>query len=306
MDILAAAFFVIAGAWLLVALLYSTLVLLFLRLRAQGELGNVYEEDFGRWYLFGRPTATTTTRPTAGSCYIPLGCIFRRYIVHLQYESSSEAPPVRFMTREERRLAMETILIKRKKTKRAPLQKREKDIEQGLSDDDDDDSSRAICSICLSSYDIATSTYNNSNEGNVVAVTTCSHVFHQDCLMDWLQRQNNTACPCCRCEMVAEAEVWTLVEKNRKRKRRQAKARRKQQQQPMPMEHSTTGNSDDDDNHDDSDDDELHPDYHRAIAELETTRRWSSRRSSSQTTSETTGVTSPQSTAVVAPERLEV
>ena len=39
MDILAAAFFVIAGAWLLIALMYSTMVVVFLRLRARGELG---------------------------------------------------------------------------------------------------------------------------------------------------------------------------------------------------------------------------------------------------------------------------
>lgn len=72
MDILAAAFFVVAGAWLLVALVYSSLVLIFLRLRARGELGNIYEEDFGRLYLCGR-------RGQEGGCYLPLGRIFRRY-----------------------------------------------------------------------------------------------------------------------------------------------------------------------------------------------------------------------------------
>ena len=110
MDILAAAFFIVAGAWLLVAVLYSTLVLIFLRLRSRGELGSIYSQEFGRVYLWRR----------GRGCYIPLGWVFRRYIAHLQYEpsgSDQSAPNsvVHFMTRDERRTAMETLLVKKKR-----------------------------------------------------------------------------------------------------------------------------------------------------------------------------------------------
>ena len=93
-DFLVAPFFLIAAGWLVLALLYSILVLIVVRLRARGEL-DLHDENFGRLFLFGN------------SCYIPLGCLIRRYVVALH---QPEHIP-RFMTRDERRIAMEEVLL---------------------------------------------------------------------------------------------------------------------------------------------------------------------------------------------------
>jgi hypothetical protein len=84
---------------LVLALIYSVLVVIVVRLRARGQL-DVYDENFGRLYLLG-------TR-----CYIPLGCILRRYVISLSHEEFGGRDPgtVRLMTREERRMAMELLL----------------------------------------------------------------------------------------------------------------------------------------------------------------------------------------------------
>jgi hypothetical protein len=99
LDILVAVFFLIAIAWLVLALVYSVLVLIVVHLRARGQL-DVYDENFGRFYLLG-------TR-----CYIPLGCVLRRYVIALTQERDGHGDPgpVRLMTREERRMAMELLL----------------------------------------------------------------------------------------------------------------------------------------------------------------------------------------------------
>lgn len=99
LDFLVAAFFLIAAAWLVLALVYSTLILIVVHLRARGQL-DLYDENFGRLYLLG-------TR-----CYIPLGCVLRRYVVALTQERDNhrDPGPVRLMTREERRMAMELLL----------------------------------------------------------------------------------------------------------------------------------------------------------------------------------------------------
>ena len=266
MDILAAAFFIVAGAWLFVAVLYSSLVLIFLRLRSRGELGSIYSEEFGRVYLWRR----------GQGCYIPLGWIFRRYIAHLQYEpggSENNTPTttVHFMTRDERRTAMETLLVKKKRksckkkydqnpkqisksqtteTEVSSSPTGDADIEQGRSsapscsegDDghecagfEEDNEDLQQCSICLGGYD---------NDDEILRVQTCSHEFHEECILTWLQREANTECPCCRVDMVTEEQVWTCVRKNRKQKRREMRRIRKQQEQEV--NESTTENSEDD------------------------------------------------------------
>ena len=97
-DFLVAAFFLIAAGWLVLALVYSVLVLLVVRLRARGQL-DVYDETFGRFYLFG-------TR-----CYIPLGCVLRRYVIAMDRDRQGDHATVRVMSREERRSAMEKLLV---------------------------------------------------------------------------------------------------------------------------------------------------------------------------------------------------
>lgn len=61
-----------------------------------------------------------------------------------------------------------------------------------------------------------------STEENDICLTspTCVHRFHHECLMDWLERQNNTDCPCCREAMVADDDVWDLVQASRRKQRK--------------------------------------------------------------------------------------
>ena len=58
----------------------------------------------------------------------------------------------------------------------------------------------------------------------VTSPTTCPHRFHHDCLLDWLTRRCNTACPCCRRDLISNDDVWDIhQEKGRERKRKRRK-----------------------------------------------------------------------------------
>ena len=58
----------------------------------------------------------------------------------------------------------------------------------------------------------------------VTSPTTCPHRFHHDCLLDWLTRRCNTACPCCRRDLISNDDVWDIhQEKGRERRRKQRK-----------------------------------------------------------------------------------
>ena len=221
LDILAATFFVVAGVWLIIALIYSYFVIIFLRLRARGELSTIYEEDFGRVYLCG------STR-----CYISFGGIFRRYIRHIQPEPSpgeQVIQSVKFMTRAERREAMEILLDDSVDKGPATVQSKpptvsphdvDDDLEAGQenptlnnidSNLDTDSCQEPVCSICLGEYE---------SDDPILRSKTCPHEFHKECVMDWLQRQINTECPCCRSPMVDEEDVWATVKKQRKLKKK--------------------------------------------------------------------------------------
>lgn len=221
LDILAATFFVVAGVWLIIALVYSYFVIVFLRLRARGELSTIYEEDFGRVYLCG------STR-----FYISFGGIFRRYIRHIQPEPSpgeQVIQSVKFMTRAERREAMDILLYDsvdkgpvtaERKPQTVSPEDGDVDIEAGQenpksdhndSNLDTDSSQEPVCSICLGEY---------GSDDHVLRSKTCPHEFHKECVMDWLQRQINTECPCCRSPMVDEEDVWATVKKQRKLKKK--------------------------------------------------------------------------------------
>lgn len=171
-DFLVAAFFLIAAGWLVLALIYSVLVLLVVRLRARGQL-DVYDENFGRLYLLG-------TR-----CYIPLGCVLRRYVVAMNNEGrGGDAATVRLMSREERRIALELLLTPDEEAMQdateLPAAKNEEEAvrivsnETGLDDIDhsdqeshlaadeakvdeeqlvsDDSIEEQVCAICLTEY----------------------------------------------------------------------------------------------------------------------------------------------------------
>lgn len=51
------------------------------------------------------------------------------------------------------------------------------------------------CAICLDTF----------TEGDIINDTSkCPHVFHSQCLMEWLDKHD--VCPCCRCPMITETE----------------------------------------------------------------------------------------------------
>lgn len=58
-----------------------------------------------------------------------------------------------------------------------------------------------ICSICLSDYE----------KDCQVLATTCNHMFHFDCVLEWLME--NDLCPYCRAEMMTEKELVHAAEK---------------------------------------------------------------------------------------------
>lgn len=267
MDILSVIFFSIAGLWLLAALFYSLMALCFLRRRADGRLGSVHAEDFGRVPL------------CCDRCYLPLGCIFRWFARHLNLEDDddNERPNASFFTREERRAAMEALLLERntatsggrtflqrhlerRKNKQEgniaaggpkpqtvetesssplpestpsqpqppPAAAETPDLEEagggdanvGGDDDQWSDNGGPICSICLGDYS------EEAASDAVFCPKTCSHQFHEGCILDWLQRHSNAACPCCRVAMVTEEEVWNTVKRLRREKRNQLRRER--------------------------------------------------------------------------------
>lgn len=56
-------------------------------------------------------------------------------------------------------------------------------------DDSDDVPAQEHCAICLANF----------CSGDVVAVShhkRCSHIYHHDCIFEWLLKSND--CPCCR------------------------------------------------------------------------------------------------------------
>eukprot|EP00545_Synedropsis_sp_CCMP1620_P012003 CAMPEP_0119015714 /NCGR_PEP_ID=MMETSP1176-20130426/11474_1 /TAXON_ID=265551 /ORGANISM="Synedropsis recta cf, Strain CCMP1620" /LENGTH=355 /DNA_ID=CAMNT_0006969027 /DNA_START=226 /DNA_END=1293 /DNA_ORIENTATION=+ len=216
-DILVAALFLIAAGWLVLAIIYSVLILVVVRMRARGEL-DIYDANFGRIFLLG------------GRCFIPLGCLLRRHVVALNRRNHT----VRLMTREERRSAMEELLTEvgnnrtntenteegneERRAEQSVLPPTDTDTEAEAQDnhDDIDTNGEPICSICLMEYE---------NDDVCFTSRTCVHKFHRDCLMDWLERRNHTECPCCREPMVADDDVWDTVQQMR---RQQRKLRRRQ------------------------------------------------------------------------------
>jgi hypothetical protein len=156
-DILVAALFLIAAGWLVLAIIYSALILIVVRMRSRGEL-DIYDENFGRIFLFG------------GRCYIPLGCLLRRHVVALNRRNHHQT--VRLMTRGERRSAMEELLADAGHTDNNSTRNIDGDGENGgrsqhqqdqnapagATDGEDeenndlDSNGEPVCSICLMEY----------------------------------------------------------------------------------------------------------------------------------------------------------
>lgn len=56
------------------------------------------------------------------------------------------------------------------------------------------------CSICLEDF----------KEGDIACILSCYHIFHKDCLIPWLKKNNN--CPNCR--LIENVNINNLVKKN--------------------------------------------------------------------------------------------
>lgn len=60
----------------------------------------------------------------------------------------------------------------------------------------------ASCAVCLDEFEV----------GNKVKKMPCNHLFHNECLLTWLGKQNT--CPACRHELPMEKQTWDLEEFN--------------------------------------------------------------------------------------------
>lgn len=86
------------------------------------------------------------------------------------------------------------------------------DKEKGEADEDEAEDkedakgeSSRLCSICLDEYE----------NGEMLAMRPdrCLHVFHRDCLHNWLVARRADCCPICRSSILTEAE-WVAAVRN--------------------------------------------------------------------------------------------
>ncbi|OIW16627.1 hypothetical protein TanjilG_01866 [Lupinus angustifolius] len=67
-----------------------------------------------------------------------------------------------------------------------------------LKYEEDASLSKEQCAICLEEFC-------NGDESKLLVRTQCLHVFHEDCMIKWLQRCSNVnqsySCPMCRCQI---------------------------------------------------------------------------------------------------------
>ena len=64
------------------------------------------------------------------------------------------------------------------------------------SDQNETSESHVACSICLEEYQA---------EDEVILGLNCIHMFHKDCAIDWLEKQE--VCPCCREKMICDERM---------------------------------------------------------------------------------------------------
>jgi len=62
--------------------------------------------------------------------------------------------------------------------------------------DDDERSSSDLCAICLGNY---------ASNDELILAKYCTHCFHRECILEWLERHND--CPICRSTMITENEL---------------------------------------------------------------------------------------------------
>ena len=211
-NVLATVFFGLAFLWFIIAVSYACSVVLFLRMRRNGHFLNVSIDDpeFGRYYLCGR-------------CYLPMGWIFRRFVLQYQNEQERRSNKGRVMEKSERRAAMEVLLSDLKSKKdldtsadTSSSSESETDEETGCCDRNPElptsqSDVENVCSICLGSY---------TSSGIAWQSPVCQHRFHRSCLLAWLTQPGKVECPCCREPLVDEDDVWSTVKQLRRKRNR--------------------------------------------------------------------------------------
>ena len=209
-NVLATVFFGLAFLWFIVAVSYACSVVLFLRMRRNGHFLNISINDpeFGRYYL-------------CGGCYLPMGWIFRRFVLQYQNEQERRSNKGRVMEKSERRAAMQTLLSDLKlennldtSADTSSSSESETDEEMGHSDTSVEMPTASgdlenVCCICLGAYASETDAWNSH---------VCPHRFHRSCLLAWLEQPGKIECPCCRKPFVDEDDVWNTVKALRRKR----------------------------------------------------------------------------------------
>jgi len=79
----------------------------------------------------------------------------------------------------------------------------------------------STCPICLEDLDSSTSII-------VSNPSVCNHIFHRDCLVEWLSN-NHASCPCCRMDWVSNVMLWDALRWAILREQDDEKERRKEE-----------------------------------------------------------------------------
>mmetsp|Transcript_762 Transcript_762/g.973 ORF Transcript_762/g.973 Transcript_762/m.973 type:complete len:285 (+) Transcript_762:54-908(+) len=116
------------------------------------------------------------------------------------------------ITNEERRLILEKVLISESYSptcnSSSDTAKSVGDVDETVGDQNCEEEAEkgemsamseyneSVCAICISDYE----------KGNtVIHGTSCVHVFHKECLLEWLEKHD--VCPTCRKDMMTASEM---------------------------------------------------------------------------------------------------
>lgn len=112
-----------------------------------------------------------------------------------QSNSNAPATPTKIGTTTENVSTPETVATcddyedNQEVKETVDIEQSNKESKDNLVDEDEDES--FDCTICLASVD----------DGDMVGILPCSHIFHAECLAQWIQRRN--VCPLCQTAEIA-------------------------------------------------------------------------------------------------------